>query len=629
MNTLIVYICILLALSVSAGAGTLYVSPKGSDQFDGSKGKPFASIGKAVEKAREGKDSQIIVAGGRYFLDASIILDSRDAGLTIEAAKGTHPQLIGGRIIKGWQRDGDIFWSAPVPEAINRKWDFRLLVVNGITRKRARLPETGYFEHLSIFDVPWMSTTGGGWKRKPTDEELTTLKYKPTDLGSWLDINNAELTVYHMWDESVVGLVKNYVATQTLTFSNPAGHPAGAFDVHKYLVWNIREGMKKPGQWYLDRTIGKVVYWPLPGEDMTKAEVLAPTMESIICINGTNEAPANNITLSGLSLSITNTPLKTGGFGASEFDGAISMVSAHDCKLQNLIISNVAGQGIRTWSTDRLLVQQCDIHNIGACGMRVYGTDIDIADNRIHDIGIIYPSAIGVFGGGQNAVAEHNEVYNTPYSAFAWGGESSRVESNLIYHAMQELHDGAGIYISGCKNAVMRGNLIRDIDDTGGYGASAYYLDEQSENCIVENNLALRVAKPTQNHMARKNIIRNNIFVMTGDSMTSFARCSDYTYDHNILYAGGAIKLQAPEGGIKSMANNIIYSAIGKVEFEVLNDYSGLGAKPLEPKDGTVLADPLFVDAKHDNFNFKAKSPALVLGIKPLDLRDVGPRKKR
>jgi acyl-CoA synthetase (AMP-forming)/AMP-acid ligase II len=33
--------------------------------------------------------------------------------------------------------------------------------------------------------------------------------------------------------------------------------------------------MTEPGQWYLDRTAGKVVYWPVPGEEMSEAEVLA------------------------------------------------------------------------------------------------------------------------------------------------------------------------------------------------------------------------------------------------------------------------------------------------------------------------------------------------------------------
>ena len=70
-----------------------------------------------------------------------------------------------------------------------------MLVVNGRFCRRARLPETGTFTHLSRFKVPWMSTTGGGWKRKPTKQELHTLKYRPEDLGPWLDVNNAEVAV--------------------------------------------------------------------------------------------------------------------------------------------------------------------------------------------------------------------------------------------------------------------------------------------------------------------------------------------------------------------------------------------------------------------------------------------------
>ena len=38
-----------------------------------------------------------------------------------------------------------------------------------------------------------------------------------------------------------------------LTFANPAGHPPGAFGIKKYVIWNIREGMSEPGQWFLDR----------------------------------------------------------------------------------------------------------------------------------------------------------------------------------------------------------------------------------------------------------------------------------------------------------------------------------------------------------------------------------------
>ncbi|GAG43506.1 unnamed protein product, partial [marine sediment metagenome] len=59
-----------------------------------------------------------------------------------------------------------------LPGVKDRKWDFRCLVVNGRFCPRARLPEKGFFKHLSSFNVPWMTSTGGGWKRKPTNEEL-------------------------------------------------------------------------------------------------------------------------------------------------------------------------------------------------------------------------------------------------------------------------------------------------------------------------------------------------------------------------------------------------------------------------------------------------------------------------
>lgn len=131
-------------------------------------------------------------------------------------------------------------------------------------------------------------------------------------------MNNAELTVYHMWDESVVGLAGIDTDKQLLTFSTPAGHPPGAFGVKKYVVWNVRQGMTQPGQWYLDRAAGKVVYWPLPGEDMNTVETVAPTIESILRIRGQGGKPVCNVTIRGLTVAVTNTPLVAGGFGRRE-----------------------------------------------------------------------------------------------------------------------------------------------------------------------------------------------------------------------------------------------------------------------------------------------------------------------
>lgn len=613
---------------VPANSPAFHVAPTGNDSWPGSADKPFASLHAARDAARKLPAEQprrVVLQGGEYFLDQPLVLGAQDSGLAIEAAPGAKATLYGGRKVTGWERDGEQFWAARLPEVAAGKWDFRMLAVNGRFARRARLPKSGDFEHLSRFDVPWMSTTGGGWQRKPTHAELTTLKFRPADLGPWLDLRNAELTVYHMWDESVVGLAAMDETAQTLTFSTEAGHPPGAFGVRRYAVWNVRQGMTEPGQWYLDRTAGKAVYWPLPGEDMAKAEVLAPTMESILRLEGTKEVPIRDVAVRGLTLSVATTPLRAGGFGAGNFNGAIQLLHTENCRLERLTLVNVGGHGIKESAGRGLRIEHCEVHHTGACGIKLDGAGHVVADCRIHDVGVTYPSAIALWGGGKANLYSHNEVRDTPYTAIAAGGEDHVIEANLIHHAMKQLHDGAGIYITFCKHITLRGNFIRDITDTGGYGASAYYLDEQAEGCLVEGNLALRVARPSHNHMAKGNTVRNNVFLSDADAILTFPRSSDYRFEKNVIVAKGKIAFQNP-AAIKVFQDNVLFSGTGQVEGQTLRDYSPAGAEPLKPGGAGVRADPRLTVSEKGAVAFAPDSPALKLGIVPIDVSAAGPR---
>lgn len=623
------------AQATSVKSETFFVAVNGNDSWSGRLPEsnpdrtdgPFATVGAACSAARKqgtGQPRKVIIQAGQYFLDRPLELNAGDAGLTIESAPGADVCLYGGKKVAGWIKDGEKFYSAALPGVKDRKWDFRALVVNGRFCSRARLPEEGFFEHLSSFDVPWMSTTGGGWKRKPTNEELTTLKYRSGDIGPWLDVGNAEVTIYHMWDESMVGLASMDAGTRTLTFANPSGHPPGAFGVKKYVIRNVREGMTRPGQWYLDRTAGKLVYWPMPGDDMTKAEVFAPVIESIIRIRGTRENPARDITVRGLALSVTTTPLEAGGFGAGKFDGAISVASAENCRLVGLEIVNVGGQGIKA-SGDGLRIERCHVHNTGACGIRCSGAEAVVTDNHIHDVGLTYPSAIALQGGGRDCIISHNEIHDCPYTAINCGGLRNRIEHNLIYHAMKELHDGGGIYCFAGKDLVLRGNFIRDIIDTGGYGASAYYLDERSENCLVEGNLSVGIVRPSHNHMAKGNTIRNNVFISNADAMITFPKSSNYTFEHNVIQAKGQIVLENPDG-ITTLRKNVLFSAEGKIQCRKLKDYSQAGSYSFEADRDNLMVDPHIIEFEKGQVIFSADSPAHMLGINPIDVSSAGDR---
>ena len=612
-----------------------FVSMSGNDSWSGRLPKPnadrtdgpFATLHAACRAARKsdtGQSRRIVIQAGRYFFDKPLVLDSRDSGLTIESAPGAEVRLIGGRETTGWKEDGQTFYSIVLPGVEEGQWDFRALIVNGRFCPRARLPEEGFFNHLNRFEVPWMSTTGGGWKRKPTQEELTTLKYRPEDIGPWLDIHNAELTIYHMWDESLVGLSAMDGESRTLTFAKPSGHPPGAFGVNKYVIWNVREGMTQPGQWYLDRTDGKLIYWPLPGEDMAKAEVIAPAVESIIRIQGSRENPVRDITLRGLTLSVTTTPLETGGFGAGRYDGAVSVAFAESCRLIGLDIVNVGGQGIKA-SGDNLCIERCHVHHAGACGIRCRGTECIVTDNHIHDVGLTYPSAIALQGGGKDCRIAHNEIHDCPYTAINCGGERNHIEHNLIYRAMEELHDGGGIYCFAGKGLVLRGNFIRDIIDTGGYGASAYYLDERSENCLVEGNLSIGVIRPSHNHMAHDNTIRNNVFISSTDARITFPKSSDYIFEKNVIHARGKIVFENPDA-VTTLRCNVLYSAVGSVQSRKLKGYNRAGNGSLEIGLDNELTDPIFLEYGQGRVAFAADSPVPALGIEPIDVSGAGPR---
>jgi hypothetical protein len=611
-------------------ATDFFVATNGSDNATGTLDQPFATLARARDAARAmqpGEPRRIVVRGGSYF-NVSLVLEPADSGLVFENWP-SDPQpavLHGGQPVTGWERDGDRLWSAPAPQLKDgRPAEVRLLIVNGSLRPRARFPETNALPHLSTFDVPWMSSTGGGWKRPPTHAELTSLRYQPGLLPAGLEVRNAEITVFHMWDESCVGVVAHDAAAGVLTLAPECGHPPGAFGVKQFVVWNTREGMTRPGQWFHDRARGRLAYWPLPGEDLSRVQVIAPTMTTILRLAGNADRKIKGVTIRGLSFEATTVPLIAGGFAAAQFDGAISLAHTEDCRFEQLSIAMVAGHAIRAHGDVRgTRVEDCRITDCGAGGVYVGGREAIIRNNVIAGVGLSYPSAIGIYEGGTDCVVSHNEVRDCSYSAINYGGRRNVIEDNLLHDCMQVLHDGAAIYVFAADQCVLRRNVTRDLADHGGYPVCAYYLDERSTNCVVEQNLAVRVNWPSHNHMATNNVIRQNIFIAEGDAKLTFPRCREFALEQNVIYATGKIRIEGVNY-IPRWSSNLFFSGAGSIESVQLQDYSATGQTNAAPGDTTV-ADPLFVDWPHGDYRFRPDSPAIKLGIPTVDFSRAGPQ---
>jgi hypothetical protein len=555
-------------------------------------------------------------------------------GLTIEPVEGERPVLHGGRRITAWRPEGELL-VAEVPGVSDGEWDFRALVVNGRYCPRARWPHEGRLRHESVFDVRWMSSTKGGWERKPTEEELSTLQVRPGDLPPTLEPRNAEITIYHAWDESLVGISEVDFHTGRVQFSMKAGHPAGAFggwkeQAHQYVVWNIREGLSRPGQWFLDRVAGRIVYWPLPGETIGTLNAVAPTTTSILRLAGSPKDPVRDITLSGLTFSLTTTPLVAGGFGARAFEGAIEGEHVDTLRLNRLTVEHAAGQGIRLRQATSVSCDGCEIRECGAGGLHVEGESATLTQNHIHHVGLTYPSALALRCGGNNHVIAHNELHHTPYSAVNSGGRNIRIEHNLFHHIMEELVDGAAIYLFAAKGCVVRGNHTHSVRDEQ---VHAYYLDEQSEDSIVEGNLAVDVPWPLHMHMASRCIIRDNVCVNRGPMTVSLPNCDGFRIERNVFSAGGKLSFQPSYTAMAQFRSNVLHSGSGDVEIRLHNRLPSLEVNtspvPLLPDTaGTVIADPGFVDTEGDAgrnvWRFQAGSPASEAGIRPLDVSGAG-----
>ena len=592
--------------------------------------KNFNSIGDAIHASRQYNENSaktIVLGNGDYYLPETIRLDSGDAGLTIEGESQKEVKIYAGRKITNWKKGESDFWVAKLPEVQKGKWFFRSLLVNGRFADRARYPEKGRLYHDTKFNGIWMSTAQGGWKDEPTETELTQMKFKKEDIGVDFEKENAELTIMHHWDETLVGVKSIDFQNLTLTTSLKTGHPIGSWNTYEYVIWNTSPGMTKSGQWFLDKVNGQLVYWPLPNEDIKTIEVVAPVHENAIRIENTK-----NITIKNISVSSTNTSMIVGSFGAKLFDGAVSLKNSNHCKFNNLHISGATGWGLKLFGDD-ITVEDCHVHDVGAGAIYVIGSNAIIKNNYIHHVGKIYFSSIALYAGvtdpnvkeewefgknKKNVIISHNEIHDGPYVGIGIGGSDNIIEYNKVARVMQELADGSGLYATFCKNLVMRGNCISDLTPGPHGKVSAYYLDELTDSSLVENNISFGIEVPSHNHMTKDNMIRNNIFINDGPMVITLPRCERTTFINNVFVSTTSVSFAHKKNGIAAMGGNLFDVPEGQVyESTFENEYKkGSEAKLALGKDNRISNAGIILEGT--KVLFEPSSVALKMGIKPL-----------
>ena len=653
---------------------TLYVSPAGNDAWSGrlavpnqaGTDGPLATIARSQGLIREAKASgggltkpvDVVLRAGTHPQTKTITFTPADSGtkecpITYQAYPGENAVISGGAVIRGWERDDSAhstskcdgkLWRVRIPAlAEGREWRFNQLFVNGQRRTRARIPNKGSF----------LRTDGPGPGAKSR-----SFFFKEGDVKEWDNLRAAIVVVYHSWETSIHHIRSVDTEACLVTLREPAPWAMGAWErQQRYYVENVFEGLDEPGEWYHNGTTSTLYYYPLPGEDMARAEVVAPVVTStLISLEGKppEQAFVEHLHFRGLSFQHTNAEirrLRNPGQGEIYQPGLIMASGLRNASFESCEMAHAGAHGI--WLAGGCAdnrVQQCHIHDLGGGGVYIGGgwghhdaspTQRITVDNCfIHDGAHIFHGAHGVWIGrsSYNEVT-HNEISNFDYSGiscgWSWGFQPSSANHNkLDYNHIHHLGNGdglsdmGGIYTLGISpGTTERYNHIHDVYSYAHVShGSGVYPDEGSSEILIENNVVHRVRTcPLFQHYGKDNIVRNNVLAFGGKGQIQ--RCREdkschYVAEGNIIYAdieqmlGGVWK-----SGDWKVGRNVYWSTAGEPKFGSL-DFEEWKAKANDVD--SIVADPLFVDAANGDFRLRSGSPALKLGFQPIDLSQTG-----
>ena len=559
----------------------LYVSLQGDDNSIGSIDKPVKTVQKALDLSRGQSGNRTIHITHGVYENVSLILDERDSGLRIKGADNA--LLSGGISITDWIKCDDGSYCAVLPADISM--DFRLITVNGEMRERAKYPSEGRLEYKSKFESKWMSTSAGGWDIKPTLEQLTTMEYDPKDISADFDWRNADITVFHKWDDSMSGIKAHQEAENIFIFLEALTHPPGGFDTTTYVIWNTKEGMI-PGKWRVDRQERKIYYLPLSDEDITKARIFIPVQQVIISLT----AEIDDLIIDNLSFIATSNPTTPCGFGTCDLPGAINSTAIlTNSVFKNLRFTGLSGWGINlvanhafylrdeeTTGNIDVTVKDCEIKNTGGGGIQFRGnSNCLIEGNIVSQIGRIYYSAVGI--SANNCDIVNNDLDNLPYSGIVLGkGRGTLIRGNKINNAINFLNDGAGIYVTFCEQGIMRDNIVTNVSAKGHQSQRhGLYLDEQANNWVVEGNVTVNCPSALLCHMNYRegNLLRNNTFICHGsEMMVVLIRCKNHQFVNNTFHASKDVVIAGGQGSISRFDENRLFSVEGEIKHRYVSD---------------------------------------------------------
>ena len=653
----------------AASETLLYVSPGGNDGWSGSSAEPapdgqdgpLATVAGARDRVRALRAAgelagpvRVLLREGVYRIEEALVFGPEDGGtfaapVTYAAFPGEQPVVSGGKTIDGWTQEGPLWVCQVDPEKFPESW-FSALWVDGEYRHRARTPNEGFFCTAGKAEF-----TGAAAPNKK--ENPNGFLFTPGNLQAWNHIEDALVVAMHSWDVTYFRIQSLDMEKNEVRFTASPNWPFENWGPkQRYFVENVFEALDAPGEWYLDRTTHKLYYFPMPGEELGKAEIVAPVAQQLVRIEGNLEEGryVEFLNFEGISFQHTDFPLGPQGQNNAQaaypVHAAIQGNGARYCSVSDCEIGNISNYALWfEWGCQHNRIAGNHMHAMGAGGVRLgsggnpatpnHVTAWNEVDNNwIHDGGQIFQAAVGVWiGRSSYNTVSHNDISDLFYTGvsvgWSWGyAESSAnhnlIEFNHIHHlGKRVLSDMGGIYALGlAPGTILRNNLIHDVYSYA-YGGWGIYPDEGSTDLLIENNVVYHTKTGGfHQHYGRENRVVNNVFAFSEEDQIMRTREEEHIsffFEHNIvLYDNGRLLGSNWKNGNFRMDQNCYWDLSGaEVRFKEW-DFDAWRGQGHDVR--SIIADPLFVDAAAFDFRLKPQSPALQLGFRPIDASQAG-----
>ena len=352
-----------------------------------------------------------------------------------------------------------------------------------------------------------------------------------------------EMVIHQMW--AIANLRVKYITIKGnqagLTFYQPESKiefehswPPPVIDKgHKmngnsaFYLTNSLSFLDRPGEWYEDMHTNKLYYWPRKGENMADANVIAPSLETLVKVTGTMERPVSFVYFKEISFENTtwlrpsqkgHVPLQAGMYlldayklkikGTPEKSGlenqawvgrpaaAVELSYVNHTGFENCIFTHLASTALDyTRGTHDDEIKGNLFTDIGGTGIQIgiYSDEAfeahlpynpsdlrevcineHIENNLVADVTNEDWGCLGIGAGYVKGIRiEHNEICDVSYSGISvgWGWTKAAnamndniIRANKIHHYAKHMYDVAGIYtLSAQPNSVVDSNYVDSI----------------------------------------------------------------------------------------------------------------------------------------------------------------------